>query len=387
MEASTEERAALEGGGIAAARVLGVVDGLERGPTLVVTCGVHGNEPAGVLAARRVLARIAPRRLRGRLVVAAGNLAALARGVRFIDRDLNRRWIDPAPPSSGASEDRERDELDALFQSEAARSSHRLIFLDLHTTSAASPPFACFGDTLANHGLAMALGVPALFGLDEVIDGSMLGLMTDRGHVAVSVEGGQHADVRSVEHLETATWLALLHCGMVGPDCVPDLASRRVELGRATRAVPPLLEVVHRHVTQPDDDFAMEPGFRSFQAVARGTLLARDRSGPIVASERAIVVMPRYQGQGDDGFFLARAIGPRLLALAAVLRRARVERLVARLPGVSRCTVDRDALVVDTKAARIRASELLRLCGYRRVRIDGERVHYSRRRQGGGWDE
>lgn len=383
VDATAEERRALEGGGIAVPRCIGVVDGAQSGPTLVVTCGVHGNEIAGVLAARRVLARVTPTTLRGRLVVLGANLEALARGVRFVDRDLNRRWVDPEAPGTGDSEDRERHELDERFHDEAERARGPLTFLDLHTTSAASPPFACFGDTVRNHELATALGVPALFGLDEVLDGTMLGLMTDRGHIAVSVEGGQHKDARSVAHLEAAAWLAMIRRGMVRPEQVPDLASRRAELARATHSVPALLEVTYRHVTTTGDGFVMEPGFRSFQPVESGTILARDLRGPIVARERAVVIMPRYQGQGDDGFFLARAMSARRLALASLLRRVGIERAVARLPGIARCSRDGDAIVVDTRLAPVHAAKVLHLCGYRRVRREGSHLHFSRRRQGG----
>ena len=50
----------------------------------------------------------------------------------------------------------------------------------------------------------------------------------------------------------------------------------------------------------------MEPGFANIQSIAAGTLLARDRGGEIRAHEDCLVVMPLYQGQGDDGFFLGR---------------------------------------------------------------------------------
>jgi len=64
------------------------------GPTLLILGGIHGNEPAGVLAADRVLLRIQERRadLRGEVVLLRGNTRALERKVRYIDADLNRQW-------------------------------------------------------------------------------------------------------------------------------------------------------------------------------------------------------------------------------------------------------------------------------------------------------
>ena len=64
------------------------------GPTLIILGGVHGNEPAGVLAADRVWLRMQKRRaaLRGEVVLLRGNTRALEQRVRYINADLNRQW-------------------------------------------------------------------------------------------------------------------------------------------------------------------------------------------------------------------------------------------------------------------------------------------------------
>jgi len=73
-------------------RVLASAGGTGPGPMLVMTGGLHGNEPAGVLAAERVMkALLSERRpVAGRIVAVAGNLGALEDGVRFRRRDLGR---------------------------------------------------------------------------------------------------------------------------------------------------------------------------------------------------------------------------------------------------------------------------------------------------------
>jgi succinylglutamate desuccinylase len=55
----------------------------------------------------------------------------------------------------------------------------------------------------------------------------------------------------------------------------------------------------------------MLPGFKSFERVVQGQLLAlggahgqREIRSPL----GGILIMPRYQGQGQDGFFLARPV-------------------------------------------------------------------------------
>ncbi|MCA9298867.1 MAG: succinylglutamate desuccinylase/aspartoacylase family protein, partial [Phycisphaerales bacterium] len=52
---------------------------------------MHGNEPAGLLAAERVLATL-PETIHGTFMVVAGNRRALARRHRAGAADLNRRF-------------------------------------------------------------------------------------------------------------------------------------------------------------------------------------------------------------------------------------------------------------------------------------------------------
>ena len=62
-------------------RVLGDCSRGVSGPLLIVTGGVHGNEPSGVESLERVFAQLERKSvpLRGRCVGLAGNIASLAR--------------------------------------------------------------------------------------------------------------------------------------------------------------------------------------------------------------------------------------------------------------------------------------------------------------------
>src|SRR6185295_16753547 len=77
-----------------AAHLIASIRGSLPGPTLIILGGIHGNEPAGVLAAERVWRRMQERRavLHGAVVLLRGNTRALEQGVRYINTDLNRQW-------------------------------------------------------------------------------------------------------------------------------------------------------------------------------------------------------------------------------------------------------------------------------------------------------
>jgi succinylglutamate desuccinylase len=362
-------------------RVIGRVHGAAAGACVVVTAGIHGNEPAGVRAARRVLSRLSGMSLRGDVVVLAGNLRCLRRGQRYETRDLNRGWNEPAlaalrarDPSTLSAEDAEQRELgDAVDEAFSAARGARVL-VDLHTSSAPGIPFVLFGDTVAQCEFVRALPIPLLLGLVEQVDGILAEHYTQKGATTFCVEGGQHDDPTAEKNLEAALWLSLAQAGVVD-DGLPELARSRAHLDAERAGLPHFLEVVFRHGISPDDEFVMEPGFKNIARASRGQLLARDRRGAIRAPTDGAVVLPLYQKLGSDGFFWAREVSERRLHLAALLRRLPVDAVVRRLPGVHADAAHPRQLVVDDVVARRPVTSLLRLLGYRRERrADGRRT-------------
>jgi hypothetical protein len=358
------------------------------GPTVVVTAGLHGNEPAGLVAFRRVLARLESERLplRGSLRGVAGNTRALTLGQRFVSRDLNRRW---SPEELGATlaggptlanEDLEQRELLEILAPLLGAATAPIVFLDLHSTSGGGAPFAVMADVLRNRPVAFALPIPLVLGLEEFVDGSMLGYLCDLGHVGVAVEGGQHDEPSTVVHHEAAIWLTLGAVGALAGSQLPDESRWRELLGEAARGLPRVVEIRHRHRVAPDDDYRMQPGFRNFSPVAAGQVVATDRIGPVRAPEDGVVMLPRYQSQGEDGYFLARSVSPFWLGVSRAIRLARLDRLAPYLPGVRRDRARRDHFVVDPRVARFFVTDLFHLLGYRRIRVEGGRFFFSRRR-------
>jgi succinylglutamate desuccinylase len=161
---------------------------------------------------------------------------------------------------------------------------------------------------------------------------------------------------------------------MLPEAAMPELTGARKTLARDGRGLPRVLEMRHRHPVSPDDGFRMRPGYRNFQRVQRGEAVADDRAGAVRATESARILMPLYQVQGDDGFFVVREFRPFWLHLSYGLRRAGADRWVQWLPGVRRHPSRSGALVVNRRVARWFALQLLHLLGYRRHEDDGHRL-------------
>lgn len=382
-----------------AERGIGRAGGYAAGPTMVCVAALHGNEPAGVRALKRVLHRIENDRIsiRGEFVGYVGNVGAFDRQARFIDEDLNRIWgpvrgkaagdrtaTPSPPPSTESAEVRERAELSAALDPVLQHAQGPVFLLDLHTASSTTAPFVVLGDTLRNREFALRFPIPAVLGLEEHIAGTLMEHVTDQGHVGLAIEGGRHDDEASVDRIESAVWLALAFAGCLTEAQVPNYDLHAERLRRAADGIPSLLEIVHREPAGPA--FEMTRQLRNFDRVRRGDVLAREAGRPIRASRSAHVFLPRYQAVGDDGFFLARGVNPLWLIASSYLRRTPLARWVVGLPGVRResgqgRSGQDDVLVVNTGIARFFARRIFHLLGYRVVRAGEAELVAARRRE------
>lgn len=379
-------------------RVVGRHRGDRPGPKVICLGGLHGNEPSGVIAVRRVLDTLERRKLPfcGELVGLAGNLAALRTDQRYLERDLNRMWtrellaralapprvegVRAGPGSGHQAEWTELAELHAHLREEIDGQDREVYLLDLHTSSADGVPFACIGDTLRNRRFARPFPLPVLLGLEEQLDGSLLEYLNNHGLVTLGFEAGQHREAHSVDRHEAGIWIGLASAGCFPGPLPADVEQGRRLLADARGGLPAVSEILHRHGLRPNDGFRMHPGYENFTPVQAGEILAEDRAGLVRSPMRGRVMLPLYQGKGEDGFFVARRVRRFWLKLSALLRLARCEALLPWLPGVRRAPGDPETLLVDRRVARWYSLQIFHLFGYRKRRSEGDALVVSRRR-------
>jgi succinylglutamate desuccinylase len=363
-------------------RLIGRARGRASGPTLVCVAGMHGNEPAGVKALRRVFRSLARHGgIRGEVVGLAGNLQALACGERYLDVDLNRQWrpgtLDAVREKRMTeAEGAEVLELDDAIRVVLARRRGPAYFVDLHTTSSPSPPFAVISDSLANRSFARRFPVPIVLGLEEELEGAIADHAQRLGCVTMGFEAGRHDDPASVDLHEALVWTALQTTGI----CKGPGTGRFVErLRNAGRHLPAFVEIADFHRIESRVAFEMRPGFENFQPVQAGELLARERGEEVRARLDARLFLPLYQGLGDTGFCLVRRVASFWISASTVLRRLRLGAIVHWLPGVRRHPTRPGAVVVHTTIARWFVIEVFHLLGFRRRCREGRQIVFDRR--------
>jgi len=371
-------------------REIGRVVG-EGGPTLIAIAAIHGNEQAGITAARRVVERLSRDdvTVRGELIAFAGNVAAMRAGRRYLARDLNRVWseaqvaiVEARAEADLDAEDREQLEILSAVRAAIARATGPVYLVDLHTTSAHGVPFALFGDTLAQRAFVSALPLPIIMGLEEQVDGVLSSYWTRQGCITFGVEGGQHDDPGSIDNLEAVLLLAAGAAGLFARGAVTETRAAHALLESSRGSLPRVMEVVSRHAIAPEDAFKMEPGFKNLDHARAEQLLARDRNGEIRAPRDGLVMLPLYQGQGDDGFFWGRAVSAARMRASEALRNLRLDRFLDLLPGVARDKADPSRFIVDLTIARIYPLGVFHMFGYRRIRNRANELTVERQQEG-----
>lgn len=316
-------------------RLIGQYSGSEQGTLIIALAAMHGNEPAGVRALRTLFDMLESESLKnphfkfcGRLVGFIGNMQALERKIRFVKKDLNRELLkenierlksfhqngnDTRFTASNELlfEDLELKELMQQVENEILiYKPKKLILIDLHTTSASGGIFTIVSESMDSVKIASELHAPVVKGFIKGIGGSTLHYFTQDNTgvptTALAFEAGQHDDPFSIRR--TIAWLInCLRC--VGSIDGRDIENRHEEILRGySKSLPKVVQLIGVHKIMQGDEFKMVAGFQNFQAVKKGDILAHDKNGAIVAPENCLILMPLYQPQGNDGFFLVREV-------------------------------------------------------------------------------
>ena len=304
-------------------RVIGRFQGQERGPLLIAIGGMHGNEPAGVLAIERLIQMLEYEQTanvnfnyRGRFVGLVGNVGALAEQKRFIKTDLNR-WLNAERIAALrdridlTAEDEEAVALATAVENEVeAYEPDHVVVIDLHTTTADGGFFSIVNDSPTSRAIALDLHAPVILGMLEGLADTSLHFFTTAqlGVPTTSLvfESGQHNDPLSVDRAIAALVHAMRSIGAVHPRDVEGHHNEILE--ESARGLPHLVRFAYAHAIAPEDQFVMKPGYRNFMPVQAGEAVAKDIYGEITSPIDGLILMPLYQKQGDDGFFVVEEI-------------------------------------------------------------------------------
>ena len=298
---------------------------------VVITCASHGNETCGALGVNELI-------LEGflqdtcikcnvALTVILGNPRATAKHRRFADVNLNRCFVDRVGPSvdgeitPGSSEAEPYEHGRAVFLMEILRQVRPHIYLDLHSCSALSPPFALPMDTTKSARLAGRLPVRAVVqGLAHATTAKGTSLDWVLAHMAdtagVAVECGRHDARSSVEVAKACVRAVVTGFSARDEDTERRRAVVKDSAAASTASAPQLvwLRMSGSAEFVPDKHFRWARAIRPFEFVREGQILAfhgEERGSDskpvqrILAKRNGVLVMPTLLPVvGEEAFFL-----------------------------------------------------------------------------------
>ncbi len=297
--------------------------GEDKGPLIIIIAAMHGNEVAGVQALEKLKLYFTKTNkstpkisiTKGRIVGIIGNLKAFIRQVRYIDTDLNRIWY------SERFENTENNSADTAEYKEALEIHHLLnkiqheapytqkFLLDLHTTSAEGF-FAICTESMESEEMAMHLHAPVVKGLLRDVKGSLLQYFDQKigadRIISLAFEAGQHQDPKAVDRMIGVMLHLMEYLNILGDPISPSDYYQWLE--GESNTFPKEVEVIYSYKIKDDEVWEMLPGFKNFMPVKKNQPLAVNQYGSIVSPFDGLILMPRYQPLGKDGFFIVKTI-------------------------------------------------------------------------------
>jgi len=257
----------------------------EGEPEVAVVGAIHGDEPCGARAVRRLLDSDPDVERAVRLIVA--NEAALDAGVRYLDTDLNRAF--PGDPDAEAHEDQVAAELLAAVEG--------CTTLAIHSTQSSAEPFAVI-DSMDEVARAVAPHRP----VDVVIqtDAFTEGRLIEHPHT-LEVEAGLQGSEGAADNAYWLTRAFLAATGVLsapGADDVVDAGGRDdVEVFRLRDRIP-----------KPEAE-TYEVFARNFERVEVGEAFAAAGDEQLRADESFYPVLLSPYGYRDQFGYVADRVG------------------------------------------------------------------------------
>jgi succinylglutamate desuccinylase len=168
------------------------------------------------------------------------------------------------------------------------------VFLDLHSATTATPPFAVSNGEASVDEIAKRLGVSYLvqswYGLADKV---VIGFLKLSGVPALSVECGSHGDP---EIEEKAHGIAMSFLRATGA----------IEDGKESKETDVRKVHVVERITKPSAEFVFGAPWTGFQKLEPGALVGRDRVTEIRVNQLCYAVLPNQNVDvGDDVIYLA----------------------------------------------------------------------------------
>ena len=349
-------------------------------PTIIFFCCIHGNEKAGYVALKSFFEHLTKHKelVNGNIFGIFGNQEAFLHEQRFVDKDLNRIWtkshIKATTQKHQVNEYYELEGIYTTLYKILSKYKSSVHSVDLHTTSGPTKPFIVMNDSLNNRAFVRNLGYPVIFNVEAFIEGALLNLLNDLGHVSLVFEAGEHYSKESVKEFKVFCYKTLFQTGVMS---AKDLVSIGISETYFRSKPAKYFEMIFRQNLKPKDKFEMNGNYLNFQKLKKGERIATLNGQSILSPKSYQIFMPLYQNKGEDGFFYVQRINSFKLKVARILRNMNFENILTILPGVNK--INFYTLSIPKAIVNFIPKRLLFALGYRKsIEVEGGKLYFTK---------
>lgn len=291
-------------------RLLGRYGNGNEGNTLIITADAWENERRAVKAVRKVFRMLTTLKMpiKGQLIGLAGNTGTYK-------KDLLGEFKGSFSTDSlsGNQDDclgyNRAEEFVELIEEFEKIQGTDVFYLDLKTSSSAHAPYLCHSSNAQCKAFASSFPFYQVAGLDAYITDHLGFYLHAKNYTCSTLKVGIHPRFSAEQIHEAAIWWALVQTGCVQEGEVPELSAHRAVLeGCLAEEGKRAFEVAFRYSIKEDEYFRMIPGYKNFQRIQTGDLLATSDGASVSSHWDGRIFMPLYHTQSSDGFFVLKEI-------------------------------------------------------------------------------
>ena len=293
-------------------RVLGNYHLEKSKKTILFVCGVHGNELSGKIALRNIFKYLEDNSIEvnGNVIGLQANMKAIKQKERYIDYDLNRIWNKKYIQMSiknnqKASELTELKKIHFIIEKIIQKKKkNNITIIDLHNTSSPDGLFTIVNNK-NEEKIASYIEIPCITKLFSKVKGSLVQYYNSKGITSLVFEGGAINDPVSIFNHENGIYKILEKMKFIKAKDIPSHITKereQIKLIHHSKFIKYKVRYIHK--IKKEDKFIMMNNITNFKNVNKNDVVGIDRNGKVKAPYKGKILMPLYQTQGSEGFYI-----------------------------------------------------------------------------------
>ena len=184
-----------------------------------------------------------------------------------------------------------------------------ITIIDLHNTSSPNGVFSIVNN-IKEKKIAEYLKTPIIHNLFNKVKGSFAQYYSNQNISTIVFEGGSIGDPASINNHEVSIWKMLEKRDFIESRFIPKRVQKNnTNMNNFSQNKQGYYFVKYIHKINDKNEFLMNPNMQNFEKITKNQIIASNRNGPIKSPYDGFLLMPLYQKEGKEGFYIIQKKG------------------------------------------------------------------------------